>query len=58
MSQLSVGPTRYRDVVLTSWDRGMSDNESINVGTVIITNGSDFVHLLVDIELGGIGHWT
>jgi hypothetical protein len=27
MSQLSVGPTRYRDVVLTSWDRGMSNGE-------------------------------
>jgi hypothetical protein len=24
---LSVGPTRYRDVVLTSWDRRMSDCE-------------------------------
>jgi hypothetical protein len=21
------GPTRYRDVVLTSWDRGLSDRE-------------------------------
>jgi hypothetical protein len=43
---------------MTSWDRGMSDNELINVGTVVITNGSDSVHLLVDIERGDIGHWT
>ena len=35
---------------MTSWDRGMSDNESINVGTVVITNGSDAVHLSIDIE--------
>jgi hypothetical protein len=27
IEKVPVGPTRYRDVVLTSWDRGMSDRE-------------------------------
>ena len=27
IEKVPVGPTRYRDVVLTSWDRGMSVKE-------------------------------
>jgi len=29
---IPVGPTRYREVVLTSWDCGMSESERDTVG--------------------------
>ena len=29
IEKVPVGPTRYRDVVLTSWDRGMSDRDPL-----------------------------
>jgi len=30
IEQVPVGPTRYRDVVLTSWDRSLSHNYVLN----------------------------
>ena len=33
---LSVGPTRYRTVVLTSWDRGRSDCEQDPPATPLV----------------------